>query len=80
MSENEYPWLAKLMFGDYCIPRFWCDKFFSELPRLNVLQRALGKFVWFVLGEHGNLDGIAGIRVDDVLCATEHEGLPRNAC
>ena len=80
LNEDEYLWLVKPMFGDPRAPRFWNDKFFGELRRLDLRQHALDKCVWFVHDEHGELDGIVGIHVDDMIGAMKPDGAMQKAC
>ncbi len=73
-------WLVKPMFGDPRAPRFWNDKFFGELRRLKMRQHALDKCVWFLHDEHGKIDGIVGIHVDDMIGAMKPDGAMQKAC
>ena len=47
---------------------------------MNLRQHALDKCVWFLQDEHGELDGIVGIHVDDMIGAMKPDGAMQKAC
>ena len=80
MDEETFVHMVKPMFGDPMSPKRWNDTFFKELRAVHLRQHRMDKCVWFALGNDGELDGILGIHVDDMLGAAAPGGNTAAAC